>query len=68
MIRVTEAEQASRVRISTTEGKIYRALSALLDETPDLTYVELSLALLNVAGRQLEHQRRAETAEEEPPS
>ena len=66
MIRVTEAEQASRVRISQTEGRIYRALASLLDEIPDLTYVELSLALLNVAGRQLEHQRRAETDQEEP--
>lgn len=64
-MRVSEFEQASRLRMSTAAAGIIGAIGGLVDEIPDLTYVELATALMDVAQRQLLHQWRAEIKEEE---
>lgn len=64
-MRVSEIEQASRVRMSTAASEITNAIGPLLDKLPGLTYVELATALMDVAQRWLMHQWRAEIEEEE---
>lgn len=67
MPRVTEAEQTSRVRMSTLEGEIFRLLAKQVEADPDYTYEEITLALLNVASRQVGHLWRAQFDDEETP-
>lgn len=62
---VSEVEQASRVRMSTAAAEVTHALGGIIEQMPDLTYVELATALMDVAQRQLLHQWRAEINEAE---
>lgn len=60
-MRVSEQEQASQTRMSQVAAEVSRTVQRLVEESPELTRVEIAFALTEVTQRWLGHQRRVET-------
>lgn len=65
-LRISESEMESHRRMGAVQVAIQSALGSLIDRHPDLTYIEVATALVEVAQRKLMHQLRAEVSEEGP--
>jgi len=65
MLRISEARMASNGRIADVRVEVSRALLAVVERHPDLTYEELLAALLDVAQQQVGHLLKAGLPEEE---
>lgn len=61
MPKASTERNESNVRVSDVEASLHRALADCIGREPDLTWEEIGLALLRVAGDTAERLRRGQS-------